>query len=65
MHRVVFSSIDDPPPKIRVYLGLLTVILGFLKSIAYCSENKGLFKVINRYFTVAEIGLGLRKIPLC
>ena len=56
MHRVVISSIGDPPPKIRVYLGLLTAILGFLKSIAYCSKNKGLFGVINRYFRVAEIG---------
>ena len=28
IHRVVFSSIGDPPPKIRGYLRLVTVILG-------------------------------------
>ena len=56
MHRVVFSSIGDPPPQIRVYFRLLTAILEFMKSVAYCPKNKGLFWVINRYFRVAEIG---------
>ena len=30
MHRVGISSIRNRPPEIGVYLGLLTVILGFL-----------------------------------
>ena len=50
---MVFSSIGDPPPKIGVYLGLLTAILRFLKSIASTSRNRGPFGAINRYFGVS------------
>ena len=49
MHRVVISSIRNRPPEIGVYLGLLTVILGFLYSVIglckigavlRCGENR-------------------------
>ena len=47
IHRVVFSLIGDPPPKIGVYLRLLTVILGFLKSVrGLCKIGAAAFAIV-------------------